>query len=410
MNLFHTFFGKRGGTDPLRDIHPRNVAMAMVAMLMAFTGPPVFILQASISGGYPLELAVQWMFATFLFAGLFGILIPLYYRVPIVGAQTITGLAYLTTVTWQFSYNELVGAFLVSGLLIFIVGVFGIFSKLVSFVPREIISAMLAGIIVKFIIDLIISVQQMVVVGLLSFIAFFLCMKWVKKIPPMIGAIFVGIVVLLLTEPLEPSNLSLSFTMLQLQTPEFSLASIIAVSLPLALLILSNDAAVGIAALQQNHYKVKVNQIITLSGLFSIVTACFGGQSANIAGMMSAICSDEEAGPRHKRYMAPVMLGVLFLIFAVFAWKFLPLVDALPKTFIAIIVGFSLLPVFGNSLSSGFSNPTLRLSAAIAFAISASNIMVFHISAPVWALLVGTLIARFVEQPSKKEYLQKKVG
>lgn len=408
MNWFHTFFGNRDGTDPLRDWNTRNLSVGMVSMLMALTGPPVFILQAAASGGYSLEQAVHWMFATFLFGGLFGIFVPLYYRTPIVGAQTITGLAYLTTVTHQFSYNELVGAFIVSGLIIFIVGYFGVFAKLIRYVPREIISAMLAGIIVKFMIDLIVAIEQMIIVGLAALLAFFICLKSLQRIPPMIAAIFVGIVVLFLTQPVEFSEMSLSFSMLTWQSPEFSVVSIIAVSIPLALLILSNDAAVGIAALQQNGYRIDVNRIITLSGVFSMIAAVFGGQSANIAGMMSAICSDQEAGPKEKRYIAPVFAGVMFVFIGIFAWKLLPFVNALPQAFIAMIVGFSLLAVFANSLSIGFSNPSRRMSTAIAFAISASNISVFHISAPVWALLIGTLIARFVEgEPEKKIEEQK---
>ncbi len=410
MGIVRALFGKRGETYPLRDLNTKNTAAGAVSGLMALTGPPVLILQAASNGGYSLEQAVLWVFATFVFGGLFGIVIPLYYRTPIVGAQTLTGLAFLTTVTPQFSYNELIGAFIVSGLLMLFVGYFGVFSKLVSYVPREIISAMLAGMVVKFMVNLIISIQQLLLVGLASLVAFFVLMKWFKRIPPIIGALCAGFFVLFLTEPLGQSQLTLSFVMPQLQMPEFTLVSIIGVSLPLALLILSNDAAVGIAALQQNKFSPNVNQIISWSGIFSIVTGFFGGQSANIAGMMSAICSDDEAGPKEKRYMGAVVAGVMIIFIGIFAWKILPFIDALPQTFISMFVGFSLLAVFGNSLSGGFSNPSYRTSAALAFAISASNITVLHISAPIWALVVGTLVARLVEGVSVQQSVQKKAS
>ena len=39
----------------------------------------------------------------------------------------------------------------------------------------------------------------------------------------------------------------------------------------------------------------------------------------------------------------------------------------------------------------------MKLSTAFAFMIALANITVFNISAPVWSLLLGTLIARHVE-------------
>jgi len=135
-----------------------------------------------------------------------------------------------------------------------------------------------------------------------------------------------------------------------------------------------------------------------LSGIFSIITSFFGGQSANIAGMMTAICSDEDAGPQEKRYIGAAVSGSIILLFGLFAWKLVPWIQALPSAFVSILVGFALIGVFGNSLSVGFSKPTMKLSVAFTFVIAISNITIFNISAPVWALVIGTLIARYVEE------------
>jgi benzoate membrane transport protein len=214
----------------------------------------------------------------------------------------------------------------------------------------------------------------------------------------MVAAIGTGFVLLILTQPLNNVGLVSEFVLPAPQLPVFDPLSLFSVSIPLALLILSNDAAVGIGALEQNDYPPPVNQVIIFSGIFSIITSFFGGQSANIAGMMTAICSDNEAGPKEKRYMGAVVSGIIILLFGLFAWKLVPWIQALPSEFVAMLVGFALLGVFGNSLSVGFSKPTMKLSAAFTFVIAVSNITIFNISAPVWALILGTLIARFVEK------------
>lgn len=380
-----------------RDLNSKNIAAGVVSALLAITGPPALILEAASKGNFTTNQTILWMFSVYVFGGIFSILIPWYYRIPIVGAHTLTGVAFLTTVTAQFTYPELIGAYIFSGLMMLLIGYLGIFSKLLEYVPKEIMAVMLAGMITKYMVNFVMSISQLPLIGGVALLAYFVFSKWGKRIPPMVAGIVTGTLLLLLTQPLNSVGLTSSFAIQTLQIPEFNVLSFLSVSIPLALLILSNDAAVGLGALEQNGYRPPVNRVISLSGIFSILTSFFGGQSANVAGMMSAICSDEEAGPREKRYMGAVVSGVILLLFGLFSWQLVPVIQVLPKAFISLLVGFALIGVFGNSLSVGFSTPTMKLSAAFAFVIALSNISIFNISAPVWSLLVGTFIARYLE-------------
>lgn len=384
--------------NSVRDLNLRNIAAGIVSALLAVTGPPAIILEAASNGNFTTSQTILWMLSCYVFGGIYSILIPLYYKIPIVGAHSITGVAFLATVTAQFSYSELIGAYIVSALLMLIVGVFGVFSKLLDYVPKQIIAVMLAGMITRYMVNFITSITELPVVGGFALLAFLIFSKWKTKIPPMVAGIVVGVLLLFLTEPLEGVGLGSSLIIPTLQVPEFNPVSFLSVSIPLALLILSNDAAVGLGALEQNDFHPPINKVISLSGIFSLMASFFGGQSANVAGMMSAICADPEAGPKEKRYMGAVVSGVIILFFGLFAWKLVPLIQVLPKPFISLLVGFALLGVFGNSLSTGFSNPKMKISAALTFVIALSNITLFNISAPVWSLLTGTLVARFIEK------------
>lgn len=401
------YFGQKEKTSPFRDLNFKNTTAGVVSGLLAIVGAPVLVLEAAANGNFTITQTILWMFSIYVFGGIFSILFPLYYRIPIVGAHTITGVAFLATVTSQFSYHELIGSYIVSGLLMLLIGYFGAFSKLINYVPKEVIAAMLAGMITKYLVSFVVSINDLPLIGGLSLISFLIFSKWKIKIPPIIAAIVTGFIILLLTEPLNSSGLISSFIIPTIQAPQFNLFSFLSVSIPLALLILSNDAAVGIGALEQNDYRPPINRIITFSGIFSIFASFFGGQSANIAGMMTAICSDAEAGPKEKRYMAAVVSGIILLLFGLFAWKLVPLIQSLPQPFVSILVGFSLLGVFGNSLHIGFSSPTIKMSVAFTFIIAISNITIFNISAPVWSLLVGTFIARNIENYQTKKMKEK---
>ena len=317
----------------LGDLDYRNITAGIASGLLAITGPPVLILEAASNGHFTTSQTILWMFAVYVFGGIFSIVIPLYYRMPIVGAHTITGVAFLTTVTSQFTYHQLIGAYFFTGALMLLIGSLGIFSKLLEYVPRQIIAVMLAGMITKYMVNFVTSIHQLPLIGGISLLSYFMFSKFRTRIPPMVAAIATGFFLLILTQSFYISGLSSPFVMPTLQRPEFNVMSFISVSIPLALLILSNDAAVGIGALEQNDYRPPVNRVIALSGIFSIIASFFGGQSANVAGMMSAICSDPDAGPKEKRYMGAVVSGCIILLFGLFSWKLVPLIQALPKAF-----------------------------------------------------------------------------
>lgn len=387
----------------LKDLNHRNSTSGLVAAIFVISGPCALILEASSNGNFTLTQTIMWVFSVYVIGGLFGIILPLYYRIPIVGGHTLTGVAFLATMTTQFTFNELIGSYIVSGILVLLIGFLGIFSRLIKLVPKEIISAMLSGMITHYMMNFILSVNELLIVGTISLLTYLIFTKRKTKIPPVLAAIVTGFIVLLLLGLMNTSDALVSqFLIPELQLPEINLLSFLSVSIPLAILILSNDIAVAVSALEQNKYPTPISRILTSSGLFSIIASFFGGQSANIAGMATVICSGEEAGPKEKRYMGAVVTGVLLLTFGLFSWKLIPLIQALPTEFISIIVGFSLIGVFGNSLYQGFSNPTMKVSASFAFMIALSNISILSISAPVWALLVGTVIAKYVENDSNR--------
>jgi benzoate membrane transport protein len=390
----------RGGRKMriLKEMNHQNISAGIISGLLAITGPPVLILQAASNGNFTDAQTILWMFSVYAFGGVFSILVPLYYRMPIVGAHSITGVAFLVTVTGQFTYQELIGSYVLAGLIMFLIGYLRAFSNLLKYVPKQIISAMLAGMILKYMVSFVVSISNLPVIGILSLVAFFVFSKLNSRVPPVIAAIFTALFLLFLLEPLKISELSItSFVFPQIQLPEFGILGFISVSIPLALLVLSNDAAVGLGALEQNDYHPPINRIITLSGIFTIITGFFGGQSANVAGMMSAICSDQDAGIKEKRYIAAIVSGTILLIFGIFSWKLVPFIQALPQAFVSILLGFALLGVFSNSLYLSFSNPKFKISVAFALIIAASNITIINISSPVWSLLIGTFVARFIE-------------
>jgi benzoate membrane transport protein len=85
-------------------------------------------------------------------------------------------------------------------------------------------------------------------------------------------------------------------------------------------------------------------------------------------------------------------------VFGVFAWKIVPFIQSLPQAFVSLLAGFSLIGVLLSSLQMGFYDTKNRLSALFAFLIALSHVSFLQISAPVWGLIIGAVIARTVEK------------
>jgi benzoate membrane transport protein len=381
----------------LRDLTSQNVSSGFISSTLVMTGPALIILQAAAAGHFSDQQTINWMFAVYFFGGLFGIIMPLLFRIPITGAHSISGVAFLATVTAHFTYPQLIGGYVMSGLIILVIGISGLFTKIIKWVPKEVIAAMLAGLVTNYVVKIVPDVKTMPIVGGAALLSFFISTKISNRIPAVMVAVVVGFITLFLTQDLHSASKGIAFFLPSVQTPEFTWMGLITLGLPLAMLILSNDVAPGIGALESSDFEPPIRKIVSFSGVFSIIASFFGGQSANIAGMMTAICSSSDAGMKSKRYMAAVVSGVLTLFFGVFAWKIVPFIQSLPEAFVSMLAGFALMGVLISSLQQGFSENKYRLSALFAFLIALSHVSFFHISAPVWGLVVGAIIAKTVE-------------
>ncbi|PEQ82469.1 benzoate transporter [Bacillus sp. AFS006103] len=381
----------------LRDLTSQNVSSGFISSTLVMTGPALIILQAAAAGHFSDQQTINWMFAVYFFGGLFGIIMPLLFRIPITGAHSISGVAFLATVTAHFTYPQLIGGYVMSGMIILLIGISGLFTKIIKWVPKEVIAAMLAGLVTNYVVQIVPDVKTMPIVGGAALLSFFISTKISNRIPAVMVAVMVGFITMFLTQDLHSASKGIAFFLPSVQTPEFTWMGLITLGLPLAMLILSNDVAPGIGALESSDFEPPIRKIVSFSGVFSIIASFFGGQSANIAGMMTAICSSSDAGMKSKRYMAAVVSGVLTLFFGVFAWKIVPFIQSLPEAFVSMLAGFALIGVLISSLQQGFSDNKYRLSALFAFLIALSHVSFFHISAPVWGLVVGAIIAKTVE-------------
>lgn len=376
-----------------------------LSALLACTGGAVLIVSTAEKAGFTNLELVSWLFSVYFLGGLFNIGLSLYYKIPFGGAHSITGIAFLSTSAVIFSIEELAGAAIMAGVLIAIFGLTGLADKILAFLPKPLMDAMLAGLIFNHVVKIIPAIKDIPFIGLIAVIGYFLVPKLIKKCPPVVGVIIMGMLALWISYDF-PKLEQIPFALPHMVMPVFTWNSFISLAIPLALLVLSNDLFVALAALRKNGFEPSAKKTVMVSGLATSFVGLFGGHSINIGGMMTMLCSSEEAGPKEKRYVAAIVSGAIVALFGLMSWKVIAFLKILPLSFILIITGFSLLGIFVQSMQSAFSKPEYRFSIVFTFVIAVSNVSFIGISAPVWSLVVGLLAIKLLGEGRRENEAQ----
>jgi len=82
--------------------------------------------------------------------GISGLILSLYYKIPILTAWSTPGAALLVVSLVGVPIEQAIGAFLFCGVLLTITGLSGLFNTISKLIPTPIANAMLAGILFQF--------------------------------------------------------------------------------------------------------------------------------------------------------------------------------------------------------------------------------------------------------------------
>lgn len=369
-----------------------HLSAGFIAVLVGYSSSVAIIFQAaSAAGATPAELA-SWMWALGIGMGASCIGLSLRYKTPILTAWSTPGAALLVTGLSGLSMGESIGVFLFSSFLITLCGVTGWFQKIMQYIPRSIAAAMLAGILIRFGMDLFTSMQtQWLLVGLM-FTTFLLGRIWLPRytVPLALaaGVACAGAQGLLHLDVLDWTPASPLLMM-----PEFSISALIGVGIPLFIVTMTSQNVPGLAVLRANGYETPASPLISWTGITGLALGPFGGFSFNLAAITAAICMSKDADPNaEKRYMASVWAGIFYLITGLFGATVVGLFTAFPLELVAAIAGLALLGTIGNSLAGALADENGREAALVTFICTASGLSFLGIGSAFWGLVFGVVV------------------
>lgn len=393
-----------GFREGLRDlpaaINLNSVSAGTVAAIFGCSGPALIVIGAAAAGKLTSGQTVAWLLAIYGLGGLISLLLALRYKMPINGAYSIPGAAIMTAAFASFSFPEIVGAFIMSGAIVLLLGVTGVIGRIMHWLPMPIVMAMIVGAMIRFGVGAVDSVKAAPIIAGSAALAFFLTMRFIKTFPPVLAALIVGLFAAAATGSIQAATVDIAFVAPEFTVPVFTMAAFFGVAVPLAALVIGAENAQATGVLMAEGYKPPVNAMTIVSGIGGILAGCMGGHNANIAGPMTAICSSEQAGEdRSKRYGATVVNGLLFGAFGLLAGVAVPFVLALPRPLIAVVAGLAMIGVLLSALQHGFAKQQgHQVGAFVALLVAMSSLNLFGISAPFWALVCGVIVSLLADR------------
>lgn len=368
-----------------------NLTAGFIAVMVGFTSSAVIIFQAAAAAGAnPTEVS-SWLLALGIGMGLSSMGLSLYYRIPILTAWSTPGAALLVTSLAGISMPEAIGAFIFSAALTVISGITGWFEKAMSRIPRSLTSAMLAGILLQFGMNLFVAMQHQFVLVAAMFVSYLFGRHLFPRYV-IIFALLLGLIIAGFEGLFDLTQFHFAFSTPKLTIPVFSWSVLVSIGIPLFVVTMTSQNIPGVAVLHASGYNPPISPLISWTGLTTLILAPFGGYSFNLAAITAAICMGKDAdNDPTKRYRAAVWAGLFYLLTGIFGATVVALFSAFPKELVLAVAGLALLGTIGSSLKVAVDDETQREPAIITFLVSASGISLFGIGSAFWGLLAGVL-------------------
>ena len=371
--------------------HLPAIAAGFITVLVGLTSSAVIIFQAARAAGATAEQTGSWMIALGFGMGVTTIGLSLRYRAPVITAWSTPGAALLVTSLPGIPMAEAIGAFMFSAVLITLCGITGWFDKIIDRIPLPIASAMLAGILFQFGVDLFTSMESRFLLVIAMFAVYLVAKRFTPRYA-IITVLIIGLLICQLQDLLNFNDFEFAVGMPVFVMPAFSINTLIGVGIPLFVVTMVSQNIPGIAVLRAAGYNTPISPLISWTGLTTLILAPIGGFALNLAAITAAICTGVEAhADKEKRYLAGLSTGFFYLLLGVFGSTVAGLFAAFPTEFVLALAGLALLSTIANSLSVAVADTSTREAAAITFLVTASGLTLFGIGSAFWGLVSGVI-------------------
>ncbi len=398
--------------ETLLAVRPHHLANAVVAFLFASTGPVALILTIGIAGGLSTETLSSWIFIGFAGGGAITFAMSWFYKQPLAFAWTISGTAIAGQALLKYPFAEIVGAYMVTGAVMILLGITSGFKAIMRFVPQPIVMAMVAGVFLKFGILAVDAFDKELRIALAALIAWVVFSFWkpvARFLPPVLMALLAaGYMAVEGGQFALRQELTLQIARPDIVQPVFSKAALLDLVLPLLVSVLALQNAQGIAILRVSGHDPPTNTSTFVCGAGSLLFAAYSSVNTCMTGPTNAILASSGAVRFH--FVGAYLWAALAIAFGLLSPVVTRLALSVPEAFIYIIGGLAMLPVLQQAFTAGFGGrfaigATVSLVVTVTDLIPGVDVNLLGIGAPFWGLVFGAATSLLLERGDYAELI-----
>ncbi len=385
-------------------IPAQAIFMGMLAAFVGFASSFTVVLQGLRGVGASEAQAASGLMAAAIAMGLCGIVLSMRTKIPVSVAWSTPGAALLaTSATIDGGFNTAVGAFILCSGLVILSGLWRPFGRAVAAIPDSLANAMLAGILLSLCLAPFRAIAHDAALGIPILLAWIIGSRLNRFLGvPFALAAFVAVIVFGVDMPSDWMSKVGGAVIPQpvLVVPNFTLEGFFSIALPLFIVTMASQNIPGLAVLRANGYDTSSGPLISVTGIFGVLSAPFGNHATNLAAITAAMLSGEEAGPDpDKRYIGALVCGVGYIVFGLFAGAVTAFISLAPVVLIEAVAGLALIAAFSTAALAAFARVEDRPAAAVTFLASASGMTLFGVSGAFWGLIAGAVMLLIAPKP-----------
>lgn len=368
----------------------QSFSAGLLAAIVGFASSFAIVIQGLLAVGATTAEATSGLMALSIAMGLCAIVASLWTRIPVSIAWSTPGAALLASAgPVDGGFAAAVGAFLICALLIVLAGLIRPFGRAVAAIPSPIANAMLAGVLFGLCLAPVHAVAEMPLYALAVILTWAVAFRFARLYAVPLAMLMTFAIAFYAGGALDLAETPAINQPIAIM-PVFTIEALISIALPLFIVTMASQNIPGIAVLRAYGYQPNSGPLFTLSGIFSLLSAPFGGHAVNLAAITAAMCAGEDAHKDpERRYWAAAASGAIYILFGLFAGLVMAFVAATPGILIEAVAGLALLGALAFSIGEATKAAETRDSAIITFAITASGVSFFGVSGAFWGLLAG---------------------
>ncbi len=367
-------------------------AAAAAAVVIGFASTILVLMQAAQSVGANLaQQASMAAILCFMMAAT-TLVLSVRYKMPMLTAWSTPGAALIVGSAHGVSFQAALGSFVFAGALMVVTGLVRPLERAIEKMPPAIAAAMLAGVLVNYVLKVppaAISAPWLV----LPLVGAFFSVRMIYPMYAVPVIVVLGLALAGFSGSMGAGCCALGVTALTFDVPQFQWPVMLGLGVPLYLVTMASQNLPGFAVMRASGYAPPVSGALVVTGLGSMISAPFGGHAVNMAAITASLVTGPDAHPDPtQRWKIAYPYFVIYVLVGLAAMSFVTILGALPKELVAAIAGLALFAPLMSGMSAMVKDLADIEAAMVTFLVTASGVTMFGVGSAFWGLVAGLVI------------------